>query len=112
MVRTPHAPDTLVDTLHWLRYPLLLLTTRVAQQLRLLQYLLLLQASDADGFLSSIDVVPYYNRVLSGAWGDGHFDLGVCGSELGETVAKERTEKWRLDAERSRAVGSDILHAL
>jgi hypothetical protein len=98
VVRTPHAPDTVVDTLHWLRDPLLLLTTRISEELCLLQYLLLLQTPHADGFLSAIDVVPYYNRVLSWAWGDGHFDLGICGSEFREVVAEERTRRWRLDA--------------
>lgn len=98
VVRTPHAPDTLVDTLHWLGDPLLLLSTSIPENLRLLQYLLLLQTSHANGSLSAIDVVRYDNRVLSWAWGDGHFDLGVCGSEFCQVIAEEQTRIWRLDA--------------
>jgi hypothetical protein len=98
VIRTPHPSDALVDTVHWLCDSLQFLTARISQKLGLLQYLVLLQIPHADGFLSAIDVVPYYNWMLSWPRGDGHFDLRVCGSEFCEAAAEERTRTGRLNA--------------
>lgn len=89
VVRTPDTSNTLVDTLNWLGNPLQLLSARIAQQLCLLQHLFLLQVSHADCLLAAVDVVADYYWVFSWSRGNGHFDLGIRGCELGEGVAEK-----------------------
>lgn len=89
VVRTPDTSHTLVDTLHRLRNPLQLLSTRIAQQLRLLQYLTRLKFPHADRFMASVDVVACYHRVFVRSGRDGDLDLWVGGSEARKTVFQE-----------------------
>lgn len=63
MVRTPNASNTLIRTEDRLHRLLQLLPARLFQQVRLLQYLFLLQISDADGLLTAVDVVALDDRV-------------------------------------------------
>ncbi len=85
---TPHPPHTLVQTLHHppaLHLPQLF-PTRIAQQLRLLQYLLHLQVPDTDRLLPAVDVGAFDDGVRVGAGRDGDFDGWVGGGEGGEEV--------------------------
>ena len=74
MIRTPDASHTLIDTLHRLRDPLILLPARISQQLRLLQNLVLLQIPHADRLLAPIDVVSDYDGVFAWSRRDYHLD--------------------------------------
>lgn len=89
MIRTPNTSNTLVDTLHWLRNPLQLLTTCIPEQLRLLQYLLLLEIPNTYSLLSTIDIMPYYDRVSPRPGRNNHLNLGICGGEFRQRIAKE-----------------------
>lgn len=61
-----------------------LLSTGVAEELGLLQDLVGRHVSHADGLSTAVDVVANDHGVLAGSRGDGEFDLGVGGGELGE----------------------------
>jgi hypothetical protein len=89
MIRTPHAPHTLIYTLHGLRNLLQLLPIRIPQQLSLLQHLLLCQISYTYRLFASVDVGPFYDGVSAWSRRNCDFDLGVCGGEFGEGVAEE-----------------------
>ena len=58
MIWRPNTSDTLIDTRNRLLCPLEFLSTRLLQQVGLLQDLFGLEISHADGLFSSIDVEP------------------------------------------------------
>jgi hypothetical protein len=91
VVRTPDASHTVVDTLHWLRDPLQLLSACIPQQFCLLHYLPGLHIPYADDLVPSVDVVARYHWVLVRSRRNGYLDLGVGGSESRELVLKERS---------------------
>lgn len=115
MIRTPHAPHTLLQTNDRLLHHPQLLTTRIAQQPGLDLDLLLHQPPHTDRLLPAIDVVADDDRVFARARGHGDFDLGVGAREGGEGVAEEGTvvvlvagrEKKR---EWDREMGNGITH--
>jgi len=86
MIRAPNTPHTLIPTPHRLRHSPQLLPTRIPQQLRLLQNLLLLQIPYTHGLFAPVDVRAFYERVFVRTRGDGDFDLGVRGGEGWERV--------------------------
>ena len=94
MIRTPNPPDTLIRTPHRLNNPLQLLSTRISQQLRLLQDLLSRKIPHANSFFSTVDVVALYYRVFARPGGDGDFDLRIRAGEGWEVVfEKEAVEE-------------------
>ena len=89
MIRTPHAPHTLIKTLHRLRNSSQLLPIRIPQQLRLLQHLLLRQVPYTYRLFASVDISAFYDGVSARPGRYGDFDLGICGGEFVEGVAEE-----------------------
>lgn len=89
MIRTPDAPNTIVDTPHRLRDLLQLLSAGIPQQHCLLQHLLLLQVLDADGLLPAVDVGAADNGVFAWSWRHGDFDLGIGACKGGKVGAEE-----------------------
>lgn len=71
------AGDSLVGLLQ-------LLSAGVTEELGLLQNLVGRHVSHADGLGTAVYVVTNDHGVLAGSGGDGEFDLGVGGGELGE----------------------------
>lgn len=71
------AGDSLVGLLQ-------LLSAGVTEELGLLQDLVGRHVSHADGLGTAVNVVANDHGVLAGSGGDGEFDLGVGGGELGE----------------------------
>lgn len=84
MKRTPHAPNTLIQTLHRLRDLLQLLPIRTPQQQRLIQNLMAVHISNADGFFATVDVLAFDDGVFVRSGRDGDFDAGVFFREGGE----------------------------
>lgn len=60
-----------------------LLSAGVTEELGLLQDLVGRHVPHADGLGAAVDVVANDDGVLAGSRGDGEFDLGVGGGELG-----------------------------
>jgi hypothetical protein len=74
MERTPHAPNTLIQTLNRPSIQSPVLLSRAApQQLRLLPYTLILQVLNTYASLRAVDVVRDDNRVVGRAGRDGDF---------------------------------------
>lgn len=82
VIRTPYASYTLVDALDRLMRPLQLLAAGVSEQLHLLQDLERLQVSNADGLLTTVDVMADDDGVFPRPWRYRDLDLGVFGREL------------------------------
>ena len=89
MERTPDTSHTLVQTLNLLGLPLELLAARIAQQQGLLQDLVGLHVSHADGFLFSTDVFAFEDGVAAGSGRDCDFDLRICAGEVFEVSFEE-----------------------
>lgn len=91
MKGTPDAPDALVQTLNGLvdgaAVPL---AGGVAQQIGLLEDLLLLKLADTDSLGTAVDVVALDDWLLAGARRHGDLDGRVPLGESGECVLKER----------------------
>lgn len=89
MVWTPYTSDTLVRTEDLVRfYPLVPLSTGLHQECSLFQDLLLLEISNTDRPLSSIDVVTLDDGVLRRPGRYPNLDRWVLLGDLGE--------EWRL----------------
>jgi len=95
VIRTPYTSYTLVDALDWLMRPLQLLAAGVSEQLHLLQDLERLHVSNADGFLTAVDVMADDDGVFPRSWRYRDLDLGVFGREL-----------WKLRLDESAVLGS------
>jgi hypothetical protein len=87
--RIPDTSDTLVDTLDGLCDLFQLVAAGVAQELGLLHDLLFLQAADADGLFTAVDVCALDDGVFARTRRDGDFDLGVCAGKGWEIVFEE-----------------------
>lgn len=84
VVRGPYASDGLVDTLHGLGGPPVLLAAAVAEDLGFLEDLIGLHVAHADRLFAAVDVLCDNNGVLGRPRRNGELDLGVGGGELGE----------------------------
>jgi hypothetical protein len=87
--RIPDTSDTLVDTLDWLCDLFQLVAAGVAQEFSLLHDLLFLQAANADGLFTAVDICAFNDGVFARARRDGDFDLGVCAGKGWEVVFEE-----------------------
>lgn len=82
---TPHPPDTLVHTHHILAADQLILAPRIAhEELRLLQYLLLLQVPHTHGLGPAVDVIRLEDGVVIRARGDAEFDAREAPRQRGQ----------------------------
>lgn len=95
MIRTPYTTNRLLDTAHWFRDSLQLLSASISQKLSLLEDLFLLQIPHTDGFLAAIDVVADDDWVFSWSRGDVDLDLRVCRGELLERITDEGVHAFR-----------------
>lgn len=89
MKRIPHAPHTLIATLHGPGDLLELLPARAAQQQRFVENLAGFQVAHAYRFFFPVDVPPAQNGVLARSRRDADFDLGVGAREGGEVGFEE-----------------------
>ena len=91
MQTTPHAPNTLIQTLHippTLDLPILL-STRIPQQHRLLEHLIDGQIPHANSLARRVYVMCADHRVRVRAWRDVNLDAGGRGREGGEARGEE-----------------------
>jgi hypothetical protein len=89
MERTPDTPHTLIRALNLLPDPLVHLTTRVSQQLRLQQNLLHLHIPHTYSLFLSIDVMTSNHRMRMWSRRDVDFDTGIRAGEAWEDVFEE-----------------------
>jgi hypothetical protein len=87
--RIPDTSDTLIHTLDGLCDLFQLVAAGVAQEFGLLHDLLFLQAADADGLFTAVDICALDDGVFARARRDGDFDLGVCAGKGWEIVFEE-----------------------
>ena len=100
MIRTPHPPNTLIQTRHHpaprpILLPLLL-AAGTLQPLRLLEHLMRRHILHTNRALVAIHVRAADDGVVAGAWRDGDFDLGVLFGEGGELSLQEFAADGRL----------------
>jgi hypothetical protein len=87
--RIPDTSDTLIHTLDGLCDLFQLVAAGVAQEFGLLHDLLFLEAADADGLFTAVDICALDDGVFARARRDGDFDLGVCAGKGWEIVFEE-----------------------
>ena len=93
MIRTPHPPDTLIQTRHHppprpILLPLLLPTSTL-QPLRLLKHLMRRHVLHTNRALVAVHVRAADDGVVAGTGRDGDFDLGVLFGEERELGLEE-----------------------
>jgi hypothetical protein len=101
VIRRPNATDTLVDTRDRLLSPLVLLAAVLLQEVRLLEYLLGLEVSHADGLFAAVDKVAFNDGVLMWSRRDADFDLRVLFRESCKLVLEEGPGNKRISILRS-----------
>jgi hypothetical protein len=101
VIRRPNATDTFVDTRDRLLSPLVLLAAVLLQEVRLLEYLLGLEVSHADGLFAAVDEVAFNDGVLMWSRRYADFDLRVLFRESCKLILEEGPGNKRISILRS-----------